>query len=241
MKRKPIPILMYHSIDTPPKKNSLRSLYVSKKLFYLQMLILKLLGYQGMSMNNLLPYLEGRKIGKVFGITFDDGYKNNLLNALPILKKFNFTATCYFLSDNFSGNNYWDIDKGFIENKTMSISDAKKWINEGMEAGSHSVTHSKLSQKNNPDIRFQVQKSKEDLERKLDTKIEHFCYPYGAFNDSVIKNVEKSGYKTGVTVERALFSFGDLYQIPRLFITHRTYPHLLLLKFFTNYERKRKK
>ena len=90
MMKYPIPILMYHSIESMPKSTVMRSLHVPVKSFAMQMKILDMFGYKGLSMRELTPYLEGKKIGKVVGITFDDGYKNNLINAAPILKKYNF-------------------------------------------------------------------------------------------------------------------------------------------------------
>ena len=61
----PIPILVYHQIDVaPPKGAAFRSLYVAPKAFARQMRFLKALGYQGLSMTQLLPYLRGEKRGK---------------------------------------------------------------------------------------------------------------------------------------------------------------------------------
>ena len=54
------------------------------------MQLLKWMGYTGLSMRNLEPYLCGERQGKVVGITFDDGYQNNLQYALPTLKKMGF-------------------------------------------------------------------------------------------------------------------------------------------------------
>ena len=88
---RPIPILTYHQIAQAPERGSpMRSLYVSPKAFAVQMQTLSWLGYQGLSMTALMPYLKGKKTGKVVGITFDDGYVNNLENALSVLQKFNF-------------------------------------------------------------------------------------------------------------------------------------------------------
>ncbi|NCX06152.1 MAG: polysaccharide deacetylase family protein, partial [Actinobacteria bacterium] len=73
----PIPILMYHQIEVAPAKGApLRGLVVAPTSFARQMHLLKLLGYQGLSMTDLLPYLRGERVGKVVGITFDDGFLN---------------------------------------------------------------------------------------------------------------------------------------------------------------------
>ena len=74
-----IPILMYHQIDAPPPRGTmLRGLIVAPSSFNWQMKMLRLMGYTGLSMRDLEPYLQGEKKGKVVGITFDDGYQNNL-------------------------------------------------------------------------------------------------------------------------------------------------------------------
>ena len=75
-----IPILTYHQIDTPPASGApYRSLVVSPAAFARQMALLKTLGYRGMSMNRLEPYLRGEKSGKVVGITLDDGYSPGVM------------------------------------------------------------------------------------------------------------------------------------------------------------------
>ena len=100
MSQQTIPILMYHQIDAePPKGSPMRGLVVSPTTFSRQMFALNLLGYQGKSMGDLLPYINGEKHGKVFGITFDDGYENNLRCALPILKRYGFSSTCYIVAN----------------------------------------------------------------------------------------------------------------------------------------------
>ena len=94
---KPIPILMYHNIDHAPQKKS-RGLYVRPGQFARQMAVLKAAGFRGLSMSELMPYLRGEQQGKVCGITFDDGYLDNLENAMPVLQQHNFSATCYVVS-----------------------------------------------------------------------------------------------------------------------------------------------
>ena len=239
---KRIPILMYHSVESISRGMGLRSLHVPKSLFRLQLFILYILGYKGMDMDRLLPYLKGEKIGKVFGITFDDGYENNYLNALPILLKYKFTATCYVIANNIGGDNYWDIQKGFKPHKMMSHTQIRNWINSGMTIGSHSLNHIKLADISESEMKKEIFESKLNLEKDFGVKINHFCYPYGSFNSTTEKIIKISGYKSAVTVTRGVeTSDSNLFCLSRVFITHRTYPHLFLLKLFSSYEKPRKK
>ena len=111
---------MYHSIASSTKNTVMRSLHVPPNRFKFQMFILKILGFKGLSMRELRPYLDGEKHGKVVGITFDDGYQNNLLNAGPILKKYNFSATCYIVSECIGSSNIWDASKGISLSPLMN-------------------------------------------------------------------------------------------------------------------------
>ena len=116
MPQKKIPILMYHQVDAePPKGSPMRGLVVEPATFARHMAALNALGYQGKSMGDLLPYLKGQKRGKVFGITFDDGYENNLRCALPVLKRFGFTSTCYIVANQVGKTNGWDKERGVLQ------------------------------------------------------------------------------------------------------------------------------
>jgi len=71
-----IPILMYHQVRRSARSEKMKSLCVSPISFLLQMTLLKMFGYTGVSMRKLTPYLTGEKKGKIVGITFDDGFLN---------------------------------------------------------------------------------------------------------------------------------------------------------------------
>jgi peptidoglycan/xylan/chitin deacetylase (PgdA/CDA1 family) len=239
MQQKPIPILMYHSIAAMPKGTVMRSLHVPPKLFRLQMWLLKILGYKGLSMSDLQPYLIGEKQGKVVGITFDDGFKNNLTHALSILQKFNFSATCYIISQNIGGINHWDLDKGIPENPLMNENEVKQWINGGMEIGSHTQNHVRLAESDIEIATKEIMQSRLDLENQFDCSVEHFCYPYGSHNDEIIEITKDAGYRTATTVNRGRAKSGDnLFTLPRVSITHRTFVHLFLIKILSKYEDK---
>lgn len=235
------PILTYHSISIPPKHSKIKSICVSKARFKLHMLILKTLGYQAISMRELVPYLKGEKTGKVLGLTFDDGYLDNHTHAIDILKKFKFTATCYIVTDNIGEYNKWDIDKGVSKKKLMNITELKQWMDAGFELGSHTLSHQDLTKCDNQNLLNEISDSKSKLELLFNTTIESFCFPYGKFNQEALSIIELSGYSNATTTSRGSASTKDnLYTLPRINIAKRTGVIKFLIKLLTNYEKKRK-
>ena len=235
-----IPILMYHSIELMPKSVVMRSLHVPPRRFKFQMWILKILGYQGLSMRELKPYLDGDKKGKVVGITFDDGYQNNLLNALPILKKNNFTATCYIVSDSVGSSNTWDLQKGITQRPLMTEAEIKKWLKMGMDIGAHTNTHADLLAIPEQKAQKEISDCKRKLEKIYNIKVTDFCYPFGRFNELVCNMTKDAGYLTATTMNRGkVTSQSDSFMLPRIPVNHRTLPHLFIMKIITKYEDKR--
>ena len=233
-----IPILMYHQIDVPPPSGTpLRGLVVSPDSFARQMWLLKCLGYRGLSMRDLEPYLEGKLHGKVVGITFDDGYQNNLINALPILMKVHFTSTCYAVSGMLGGTNSWDRSIGVAEKPLMNHDDLKNWLAAGMEVGSHTRAHTDLAQISENDAFDQIAGSKQELEDLLGCEVRHFCYPFGRFDASHRKIVEQAGYTTATTTRRGRVQMGDdLFTLRRVLIAQATNLLQFSLKVATSYE-----
>ena len=238
---RPIPILMYHSIALPPQNEVMRSIHVKPKSFAIQMWILKKLGYKGLSMSDLSPYLTGEKSGKVVGITFDDGYRNNLVNAAKILDKHNFTATTYVVSEAIGRDNFWDRKVGIPSNAIMTKGELRKWVDLGLEIGCHTAVHPDLTLLGGEQIRGELVKSKTILETLLDQPVTQFCYPYGKYDEQTKMIVRESGFKTATTMNRGRVEINDdLYELPRIPITYHTLPHLFILKLLTGYEDSRR-
>jgi peptidoglycan/xylan/chitin deacetylase (PgdA/CDA1 family) len=236
-----IPILMYHQTDiAPPSGTPLRGLVVSPGAFFRQMLALKCMGYQGLSMPHLLPYLEGKHKGKVVGITLDDGYQNNLTHALPILKKFGFSATCYAVSSMMGTQNTWDLGIGVPQKNLMTKENWLTWIAAGMDVGSHTQTHADLTQLSASAAMQEIEGSRAELQKTLGYDAKHFCYPYGRFDGSHAEMVRNAGYHSATTTRRGRAAVGDsLFELRRVLIAHATTPIHLALKVASRYEDKR--
>lgn len=235
-----IPILMYHQIDVPPPKGTpLRGLIVAPSSFAWQMRMLKWLGYRGLSMQDLLPYLRGEKHGKVVGITFDDGYQNNLTHALPVLRRHGFTATCYGVSQQIGGRNAWD--EGKVASKPlMTRQDWQVWHDAGMDIGSHTRTHANLPELSDATAREEITASRNELEQAIGYEVRHFCYPYGKFTPAHAQMAREAGYATATTTQRGRVHAGDdPFLLRRIMVARATNPLLFFFKIATRYEDKR--
>lgn len=241
--RRPIPILTYHQVDQPPPDGTpYRSLVVSPAAFARQMGLLKALGYRGLSMSALEPYLRGDKKGRVVGITLDDGYLNNLEHALPVLRHYGFSATCYVVSAQMGGTNVWDRDKGVPAKPLMNAAQLKAWVAGGQEVGAHTRSHIDLSMADDTTAFQEIAGCKRDLEHRVDTEVRHFCYPYGAHEHKHAAMAKAVGYKTATTTVRSRSGAGDdLFELPRVPVLRSTSLPVLWLKLATAYEDRKRR
>ena len=207
-----VPILIYHSIDEF-KGHGEKDLYVSPENFEQQMLYLRDHGYTLLSFEN---WQDITKIKKPIFITLDDGYKNNL-NVYSIFRKietdsFHPKATMFVISD-------------FIGRKTrLAEADLKMLADSGfISIQSHSATHPELTKTKN--LRYELETSKEKIQKITGKPVIAFAYPYGLFDDKVIEETKKY-YKYGLTTIPKLFmakgSKNEDYLLPRLYIKYDT-------------------
>ena len=231
-------ILTYHQIDLAPSPPAaFRSLYVAPDSFARQMRWLNRLGYRGLSMRDLMPYLRGEKVGKVVGLTFDDGYCNNLHHALPVLQDCGFTATCYVISQLLGKTNVWDLSNGVKQADLMSPEQIRAWSQAGMEIGAHTQNHCQLTSLPDEDALREISASKEELADLIGREVEHFCYPYGIYEARHTAMAKSAGYQSATTTRRGKVQPGaDLFQLHRIPVVRSTYLPQFLLKLLTEYE-----
>ena len=203
---------------------------------------LKLLGYTGLSMSALQPYLLGEKRGKVVGITFDDGYLNNLTHALPVLQKQGFSSTCYAVSGLLGKTNVWDESLGIAQTQLMNEAQIRQWVGAGQEVGSHTRRHIDLTAADDQECRVEMRLGKTELESVIEQSVDHFCYPYGHYEGKHMAMAAELGFVTATTTQRSrCHAQTDLLQLPRVPVLRSTSLPVFWLKIATAYEDRRKK
>lgn len=206
-------ILMYHSISIDDTAFS-----VSPRKFGAQMRFLSESKYKVIPLSELVQRLENnvRLKGEIV-ITFDDGYKDNFLNAYPILKQYNFPATIFMTTDLV----------GHFDNRNIEMlteEDIKEMHRSGfIDIEPHSCSHPKLARCSKEDVFLEVGNSKGVIERLLDKTCSFFAYPYGSFNDDTVNVLRSLGFTCAVTVEEGSIDEGEnLFKLKRVSIDRST-------------------
>jgi peptidoglycan/xylan/chitin deacetylase (PgdA/CDA1 family) len=197
------PILMYHhiAINDQPKNQTEIDLHVSPDNFRSQMNYLKSQNYKTINLSDIFC----KSFDKNVAITIDDGYKDNITNALPILKSFGYKATLYVITNDVGKPDYltWD--------------DINTLKNAGWEIGSHTLTHPDLSILSQASAKNQIFESKQILETKLNIVVSSFCYPSGKYNTETLSLVKQANYLYAVNTKIGkTHSLSDPFQLTRI-------------------------
>lgn len=228
-------ILMYHNIGIPPKGVSLKSLYVTPRMFRFQMWYLKTAGFKVVALREILSFINGTNSNKrLVSITFDDGYQDFYDNAFPVLRTYKFPSTVFLVSDLVGKKNLWDAQG---KERLLQWDSVLEMQDAGIVFGSHSQTHPFLSKLSGNDLEDEIKGSKFLLEEKLKNPVDFFCYPNGDYDNRVLETVATAGYTGAVTTKRGLIHRNDSpFEMRRSFIRYNTHPFLFLYKLHSRYE-----
>jgi len=81
-------------------------------------------------------------------------------------------------------------------------------ISAGFEVGAHTLTHPRLTSLSPEDARHEIAGSRARLEDVTGTRVESFCYPYGAFNAEHVRLVHEAGFSFARTTRRFSLTAG---------------------------------
>ncbi|CZE49086.1 polysaccharide deacetylase family protein [Campylobacter geochelonis] len=221
-------VLMYHMISRhlPKNKSKFNRLRVKPNEFEKQLCWLKKNGFSSYTLSELI-LLEKIPLKSVV-ITFDDGYKDNFTNALPLLQKYGFKATIFIVNNRFDGS--WATDKDLNKksdelNSEEMLSDddiIQLLKSEIIEIGSHTLNHANLPSLNSDEKFHQINQSKLEFEAKFGINCTAFAYPFGFFDNDSVKCVEKSKFSCATTTVNSVFTPRySKFEIPRIMISGR--------------------
>lgn len=171
-------VLLYHSIGSKLRHDTY-GISISRERFTEHLKYLK----ENFEIIALDESYQSNLDKKTISITFDDGYKDNLI-ALELCLKYDIPFTLYITSGKIGEKQYLD------KNDILEFSKSNLCT-----IGAHSHTHPNLATLNYNEQYSELDRSKKTLENTIFKDIIHMSYPHGSYNHDTLKIVDELGYK----------------------------------------------
>ena len=192
-----VPILMYHRVAAGGP-DALRRWRVDLDAFRRQVELLARNGawtptaaqlHAAIAANR--PLDEGAVI-----FTFDDGYLDFAESAWPVLREHGFRAQVFVVAGKVGGSADWDAAAGEPA-ALMDWPTLRALAAEGVEIGSHSMTHAKLTRLPLAQVQREAQMSFDRIAAEVGQPPLGFAYPFGLRDPFVQRVVAECGYRLG--------------------------------------------
>jgi peptidoglycan/xylan/chitin deacetylase (PgdA/CDA1 family) len=213
-----VPILMYHQV-TPASTAPLDRYAITPRRFAAHMRVLSLARYHPITIAELVGCWRERKAPppRAVVITFDDGFRDCIEFAVPVLQHHRFRAVFYLVAGLLGTTSRWMRAGGGPEYPLMDWAAARGLQDIGMQCGAHSLTHPALADCSPAEARRELIESRKLLEDRLGQGIDHFAYPYGSVTPQVRDLAADAGYLSACATDRRLATAGDDWlQLPRV-------------------------
>lgn len=200
-------VLMYHAIDCSGWKLSVTPEKFERQISYLARkgLVVQLA--------DVVSYVKGGKKLPVHAaaITFDDGYRDLLTTVLPILERYNVSATVFISSDLSIRTDPTGTPR-LTEEELRTLARSPL-----ITIGSHAKTHTKFVELSSEGMYREAKESADTLERISGKRPIFFAYPFGAHSADAERAVKDAGYEAafGIT-EGTIYQGDDLFGLRRV-------------------------
>lgn len=197
-------VLMYHMVSPHRAGAKFNGLRVTPERFEAQLAWLKREGWQFFTVSQLWAQWDTLP-EKSVALTFDDGYADNLHNALPLLEKYGAKATIYIVVDRHDRD--WSTAKKAHHNTgelarepKLSDDELQRLVASGrIEIGSHTLTHINMRTTPADDKRRELAESRRLLQAQTGQAVASFAYPFGIYGEDDVALAREAGYTTAVT------------------------------------------
>jgi peptidoglycan/xylan/chitin deacetylase (PgdA/CDA1 family) len=191
-----IPILAYHQVSHKFDWSITRQ---KPDQFERGMKFLHEQGYRTVGLDEALsPHYKHDE--KKVVLTFDDAYQDIYSNAFPILRRFGFTAWIFVITGYVGEYGSWDYDSGRGKRMHLNWEQIQEMADADFGFGSHTVNHPDLTKIPRRHVEYELKKSKETLQDKLNRRVDFLSYPFGRHNRYVQEEAQRLGYTGAFTL-----------------------------------------
>ncbi len=165
-------------------------------------------GYRGATFSEALTAPESER---VLAITFDDAHSSVLELAAPAMARLGLPGTV-FVPTGYAGTERlmaWDGYDAWlgteheVELRCMGWEGLKGLVDRGWEVGSHTCSHPRLSGLGDAAIEAELVESRRECEERLGVPCRSVAYPYGDYDDRVLRAAREAGYSFGASAPRS--------------------------------------
>jgi peptidoglycan/xylan/chitin deacetylase (PgdA/CDA1 family) len=197
-------VLMYHKVNNLPEN----PLSVPVSVFDEQMAQLRELGYTVVDLDAVLAhYGEGAPLPpRAVLITFDDGYRDNLSNALDVLRRHGYPAVLFvpigYLDDQFPLPHEERLAQRGLLNRTLRWDELADLERGGIQVESHGISHRPLAALEVDEAAREIVLSKLRLEERLGRPVRAFAYVKGSeahYRPVHLSLLRQAGYEVAFT------------------------------------------
>jgi peptidoglycan/xylan/chitin deacetylase (PgdA/CDA1 family) len=202
-----IPILTYHHV-TPHPASGFVKYAVTPRVFARQMRLLALGGYHPISLDAWLAnrHRPARLPAAPVVISFDDGFRETVEHAVPVLRRHGFPAIFFLVAGLLGKTSEWLMRERGLGLPMLGWVDAARLERAGFQVGSHTMTHARLTELSAQSCRQELSGSRAMLEDRLGAPVLHLAYPFGSYNAAVMEAATQAGYTCACTTEIGLSS-----------------------------------
>ncbi|HOE67291.1 MAG TPA: polysaccharide deacetylase family protein [Candidatus Hydrogenedentes bacterium] len=148
----------------------------------------------------LLSLADAAKGEHGVALTFDDGYRDNLTEAAPVLREYGIPATIFVVAGRLGGMLPHDADAA--TSSLLTWEDLRELERMGIAIGGHTMTHPRLSHLDKTTQSAEILGCAQTLREQLGHPIEAFAYPFGTatdYNDTSVRLAQQAGFVLAAT------------------------------------------
>jgi len=191
-------VLVYHTISEPADRLP-GDIDISAERFERQLHWLE----RWRRVETLTQTLRAPESDRLTAITFDDGFRDNLTVALPLLEKYQLPMTLFVVA-------------GFLGREGFLSPDELREISKHplITIGAHGVWHRHFTRLKSDEARFELIESRRILSSMTGNRVDLMAWPFGECNEQLEQLSKECGYRASWSVWKGANRMHSRWRVP---------------------------